>query len=359
MIARRQGTRLVEFTASSLLGAATSLRCVCRQAISKNDIHPSAIVSAHIEDDAGICVGPFSVIGPDVKLGRNVNVGAHTVVTGHTVIEQGTHIFPFACIGNVPPDRKYRGSDTMLKIGRDCVIREHVTIHLGTELGGWTTSIGDKCLIMAGAHVAHDCKLGNNIVIANQTCLGGHVQVGDGVTIGGQVGVKQFVRVGRGAMIGGQSVVRADVIPFGLVHGDPARLAGLNLVGMKRSKHSRERVKHMLSLYRYLFAHPGSTLPSSSFARPLPLPPSPTLAGRAEIALAYIREQRERMEVEGVEGEVVKEEGNGERGEERREGRVDGGSANKEEYGMMEEQLLSFVLRQSRGVCLPSTHPST
>ncbi|WP_347310108.1 acyl-ACP--UDP-N-acetylglucosamine O-acyltransferase [Defluviimonas sp. SAOS-178_SWC] len=197
-------------------------------------IHPSAHVEPGARIGAGCRVGPFCLIGPEVVLGRAVEVKSHAVITGRTEIGEGTVIFPFATIGEIPQDLKFQGEDTSLVIGARNRIREHVTINVGTGGGGGVTRIGDDCLLMAGAHVAHDCQLGNKVILVNNAALAGHCVLEDEVIVGGLSGVHQFVRIGRGAMIGAVTMVTADVIPHGLVQGPRGTLDGLNLVGLKR-----------------------------------------------------------------------------------------------------------------------------
>ncbi|MCR6632099.1 MAG: acyl-ACP--UDP-N-acetylglucosamine O-acyltransferase [Magnetospirillum sp.] len=222
------------------------------------NIHPTALVDskARVADTATI--GPFCVVGPDVELADRVELLSHVVVAGITSIGEGTRIFPFASIGHQPQDLKYKGEPSSLTIGRNCQIREHVTMNPGTEGGGMVTKVGDNCLFMASAHVAHDCILGNNVIMANNATLAGHVVVGDFAFLGGLSAVHQFVRIGKHAMIGGMSGVEADVIPFGIVIGNRAHLNGLNIVGLKRRGFSREDIHTLRNAYRLLFAPEGT-----------------------------------------------------------------------------------------------------
>jgi UDP-N-acetylglucosamine acyltransferase len=222
------------------------------------NIHPTAVVDskARIADTATI--GPFCVVGPDVELADNVELLSHVVVAGITSVGEGTRIFPFASIGHQPQDLKYKGEPSTLTIGKNCQIREHVTMNPGTEGGGMVTRVGDNCLFMASAHVAHDCILGNNVIMANNATLAGHVVVGDFAFLGGLSAVHQFVRIGKHAMIGGMSGVEADVIPFGIVIGNRAHLNGLNIVGLKRRGFSREDIHTLRNAYRLLFAPEGT-----------------------------------------------------------------------------------------------------
>lgn len=205
-------------------------------------IHPTAVIDPAAQIGPDCQIGPFCVIGPDVRLGRGVVLKSHVVLAGDTQIGDDSQIFPFASIGEVPQDRKFKGEKTRLVIGARNRIREHVTINPGTEGGGGITRIGDDGLFLAGSHVAHDCQVGHRVTIVNHAALAGHCVVEDDVTIGGLVGVHQFVRIGRGAMIGALTMVTADVIPFGMVHGPRGHLDGLNVVGLRRRGASRDDI---------------------------------------------------------------------------------------------------------------------
>jgi UDP-N-acetylglucosamine acyltransferase len=202
-------------------------------------------------------IGPYCVIGPDVVIGDGCRLVAQVHVTGHTTIGARTVIYPTASLGTPPQSKRYRGGATRLVVGADCDIREGVTMNLGTENGGGVTTVGDRCFFMVQSHVAHDCVVGNDVVFANCVPLGGHCAIGDGVVIGGLSAVHQFTRVGSYAMIGALCGVRADVIPFGLVSGDYARLCGLNIVGLKRRKIPRERIHNLRRAYQKLFLDAG------------------------------------------------------------------------------------------------------
>jgi UDP-N-acetylglucosamine acyltransferase len=221
-------------------------------------IHPTAIVEPGARLGHDVSIGPYSCIGPDVQLGDGVAVMAHVVIGGRTSIGPRTRIFPFASIGLPPQDLKFHGEASALKIGADNTIREHVTMNPGTEGGGMVTSVGDHCLFMVAAHVAHDCMVGNHVIMANNATLAGHVQIGDHAILGGLSAVHQFVRVGQHAMIGGMSGVEHDVIPYGSVMGDRARLAGLNVVGLKRRNFSRDEIHALRTAYRMIFAAEGT-----------------------------------------------------------------------------------------------------
>jgi len=221
-------------------------------------VHPTAVVETGAKLGAGARVGPYCCIGGEVELGAGVHLESHVVIAGRTRIGTNTRIFPFASIGHQPQDMKYAGEPSELIIGSDNIIREHVTMNPGTKGGGMVTRIGDHGLFMAGAHVAHDCVVGDNVIMVNHTLLGGHVEVGDYAIIGGLAAVHQFVRIGKHAMIGGMSGVEQDVIPYGSVTGNRAHLSGLNLVGLKRRGFGREDIHKLRTAYRLLFAREGT-----------------------------------------------------------------------------------------------------
>ncbi|MEI2805044.1 acyl-ACP--UDP-N-acetylglucosamine O-acyltransferase [Albidovulum sp.] len=216
------------------------------------EVHPTAHVEPGATIGEGCRIGPFCLIGAGVTLGPGVEIKSHAVVTGNTSVGEGTVIFPFATIGEVPQDLKFRGERTSLVIGARNRIREHVTINLGTGGGGGVTRVGDDCLLMAGAHVAHDCQIGNGVILVNNAALAGHCVLEDEVIVGGLSGVHQFVRIGRGAMIGAVTMVTADVIPHGLVQGPRGTLDGLNLVGLKRRGAAREDIAALRDLLQAL-----------------------------------------------------------------------------------------------------------
>lgn len=221
-------------------------------------IHATAIVEAGARVGDGVSIGPYCHVGSEVELETGVTLLSHVVVAGRTRTGSGCTIYPFAALGQPPQDRKYQGEPSRLTIGRDTIVREHVTMNIGTEGGGMETRVGDRCLIMAGAHVAHDCRVGDRVILANQVTLAGHVVVEDDAVLGGLCAVHQFVRIGRGAMIGGMSGVERDVIPFGLAVGERARLAGLNLVGLRRNGASKSDIARLAAAYRRLFEGEGS-----------------------------------------------------------------------------------------------------
>jgi UDP-N-acetylglucosamine acyltransferase len=223
-----------------------------------SSVHPTAIVDPKAQLGAGVSLGPYCVVGADAQLGDGVQLVSHVVVEGRTRIGPNTVIYPFASIGHRPQDLKYHGEPSTLEIGANNQIREYVTMNPGTEGGGMITRVGDNCLFMMSAHVAHDCLVGNNVVMANNATLAGHVVVGDFAIIGGLSAVQQFVRIGAHAMIGGMSGVENDVIPYGMVKGERAHLAGLNVVGLERRGFGREDIHALRSAYRMLFASEGT-----------------------------------------------------------------------------------------------------
>jgi UDP-N-acetylglucosamine acyltransferase len=223
-------------------------------------IHPTAIVDPKARLGAGVAIGPYCCVGPDVALSDGVILLSHVIVTGITTIGANTRIFPFASIGHQPQDLKYKGEPSRLEIGCNNVIREHVTMNPGTEGGGMVTRIGNNGLFMVNAHVAHDCQIGDHVILVNNATLAGHVQVGDWAIVGGLAAVHQFVRIGRHAMVGGMSGVENDVIPYGSVTGNRARLSGLNIVGLKRRNFSRDTIHALRNAYRLLFAQEGTML---------------------------------------------------------------------------------------------------
>jgi UDP-N-acetylglucosamine acyltransferase len=215
-------------------------------------IEPGAVLGR----DASI--GPYCVIGPHAVIGDGCRLLSHVHVTGHTEIGSRTVIYPFASLGTPPQYVRYRGDPTRLVIGCDCDIREGVTINTGTEDGGGITEVGDRCFLMVGSHIGHDCKVGNDVTFANNVALGGHVTVGDHVVFGGQAAVRQFVRIGEGAMAVGLSGVRADVIPYGLVQGPLAALIGLNIVGLRRRLTSHADIHQLRQAYEAMFFGGGT-----------------------------------------------------------------------------------------------------
>jgi UDP-N-acetylglucosamine acyltransferase len=217
-------------------------------------IHPTAIVEPGATLADSVVIGPYCVVGAGVELGEEVRLVAHVVLAGRTRIGANTQIFPFASIGHGPQDLKYKGEASELVIGADNIIREHVTMNPGTAGGGLVTRVGSHCLFMVGAHVAHDCTIGDHVIMANNATLAGHVTLGAHVILGGLSAIHQFVRIGDHAMVGGMSGVERDVIPYGLVMGDRARLSGINIVGMQRRGFGRDDIQALRSAYQLLFA---------------------------------------------------------------------------------------------------------
>jgi UDP-N-acetylglucosamine acyltransferase len=223
-----------------------------------SQIHATAIIEDGAQIGSGTVIGPYCSVGSDVTLGDGVVLHSHVVVAGRTNVGNNTQIYPFASIGHNPQDLKYDGEPSALEIGADTVIREHVTMNPGTKGGGMLTKIGAGCLFMIGAHVAHDCRIGDNAILVNNATLGGHVEIGEWAIIGGLSAVHQFVRIGRHAMVGGMSGVENDVIPYGSVFGNRAHLSGLNLVGLKRRGFSRDDIHDLRRAYRLIFAPEGT-----------------------------------------------------------------------------------------------------
>ena len=223
-----------------------------------SEIHPTAIIADGAKIGENVSIGPYSMVGSDVELDDGVELISHVVVTGHTSIGANTRIFPFASIGHQPQDLKYQGEASSLTIGCNNVIREYVTMNPGTEGGGMATRIGNNCLFMVAAHVAHDCQIADNVILVNNATLAGHVSIEDWAIIGGLSAVHQFVRIGKHSMIGGKTGVAEDVIPYGSVIGNRARLSGLNIVGLKRRHFSREDIQNLRKAYRLIFAEEGT-----------------------------------------------------------------------------------------------------
>ncbi|MFN3970739.1 MAG: acyl-ACP--UDP-N-acetylglucosamine O-acyltransferase [Gemmobacter sp.] len=223
-------------------------------------IHPMAVVEPGAVIGPECEVGPFAVIGPEVVLARGVTVKSHAVVTGWTQIGEGSTIFPFATVGEVPQDLKYKGEHTRLIVGARCRIREGATLNIGTEGGGGVTRVGDDCLIMTGAHVGHDAQIGDRVILVNNVAIAGHCVLGDDVIVGGLSGVHQWVRIGRGAIIGAVTMVANDVIPYGLVQAPRGELDGLNLVGLKRRGVERAEITALRAAYQMLAQGEGTFL---------------------------------------------------------------------------------------------------
>jgi len=221
-------------------------------------IDPTARIERGAQIGQDVSIGPYCVVGPHVSIADGCRLVAHVHVTGHTAIGPRTVIYPFASLGTPPQSVKYRGGPTRLVIGADCDLREGVTVNTGTEDDRGVTEVGDRCFMMVGSHVGHDCRVGSDVTFANNVVLGGHVSIGDFVMLGGQAAVRQFVRIGEGAMVVGLSGVRADVIPFGLVQGPLADLIGLNVVGMRRRGASKADIHRLRQVYEALFFGAGT-----------------------------------------------------------------------------------------------------
>ena len=217
-------------------------------------IHETAIVAAGAQIGAGCHIGPFSTVGESVTLADGVRLDSHVVVDGETKIGEGTHVFPFVSIGLAPQDLKYGGEKTATEIGKRNQIREFVTIHRGTSGGGGLTKIGDDNLLMAQAHVAHDCQIGSEVIMANAATLAGHVEIADRANVGAYSGVHQFCRVGYEAFVGGYSVVVKDAPPFAIIQGNHAKCYGLNRVGMKRRGYAKDTIEKLHRAYHLLLS---------------------------------------------------------------------------------------------------------
>ena len=216
-------------------------------------IHKTAIIAetSNIEDNVEI--GPYSIIGPKVKVASNTKIHSHVSIVGDTYIGKGNEIFPFASIGTPPQDLKYKGEKNSIIIGDNNKFREYVNINPGTEQGGGVTKIGNNNLLMVYCHVAHDCNVSNNIVLANNVQVGGHVVIQDNAIVGGSCAIHQFSRIGESSMVGGMTGVLSDIIPFGLSIGNRNNLVGLNLIGLRRAKVSNENIKILQEAYNIIF----------------------------------------------------------------------------------------------------------
>lgn len=221
-------------------------------------IHPSSVVEPGATVGENCEIGPFCLVGPDVVLGDRVAIKSHAVVTGDTVIGPGCILFAGAVVGEIPQDKKFGGEKTRLEIGRDTAIRENVTINTGTSGGGGLTRVGDRCLLMAGCHIAHDVRIGNDVIVVNNAGIAGHCVIDDEAIVGGLSGIHQFVRIGRGAIIGAVTMVTNDVIPYGLVQGPRGALDGLNLVGLKRRGVARKDITALRAAFQMLAQGEGA-----------------------------------------------------------------------------------------------------
>ena len=217
-------------------------------------IHKTSVIDSKAKISKNVKIGPFCYVGPNVILKDNVELLSNVHIEGNTIIGKGTRIFPFASIGTQPQDLKFKNEENSLEIGENNLIREYVTINPGTAGGGSKTIIGNNCLFMISSHVAHDCRVGNNVIIANNVPLGGHVTIEDSVVIGGNSAVQQFTRIGRLAMIGGMTGVLKDVIPFGLSIGNRNYLNGINLIGLRRKNYENQKIMGLSKAYKEIFS---------------------------------------------------------------------------------------------------------
>ena len=220
-------------------------------------IHPTALIASSAQLGAGITVGPYCIIGDNVVIGDHVRLHSHVVIDGFTTIGDDCEIFPFAILGAPPQHTLYNHEPSRLKIGKNCVIREHVTMHPGTAIDAMETIVGDHGLFFAGAHVAHDCIVGDHVIFANNAALGGHVKISDYVMLGGFAAVQQWCRIGAHAMVGAHSLVDSDIIPFCIAAGNRAKLSGINVIGLDRRGFLPEKVNALRDLFRLLIRGNG------------------------------------------------------------------------------------------------------
>lgn len=251
------------------------------------NIHPTAIVDAKAEVDAGVTIGPYTLVGPHVKIAAGTTVAGHVVLEGHTTIGRDNRIWQFASIGAANQDKKYQGEPTELVIGDRNVIREFTTLQVGTVQDKGRTTIGNDNWIMAYCHIAHDCVVGNHVTMANSTTLAGHIELGDWVTVGGLVGIHQFVKVGAHAMVGFQSAVSQDVPPFMLVDGNPLAVRGINVVGLRRRDFSAGRIAAVRQMHKLLYRE-GRTLESARAAIEALGQSAPEAAGEVALMSAFL-----------------------------------------------------------------------
>ena len=216
-------------------------------------IHKTAIIDSKAKISSNVEIGPYTIIGPHVEIDDDVVIQSHVNITGHSIIGKNNRIYPMASIGSDPQDLKYNGENTSLVIGSNNTIREHVTINTGTMQGGGVTKVGNNNLIMIGAHIAHDCIIGNNIVMANNSAVAGHAKIEDFVIIGAKCGIQQFTRIGKMAMIGGMTGVSRDVIPYGLSTGNRNYLDGINVIGLRRDKVQNKEIIGLTEAYKEIF----------------------------------------------------------------------------------------------------------
>ena len=222
-------------------------------------IHKTAIIDSSAKISEYVTIGPYTVIGPNVVIGEGTVIQSNVNITGNTSIGKFNQIYPFASIGNDPQDLKFKGEKTLLEIGDNNKIREYVTINPGTEGGGGKTKVGNNCLFMVSSHIAHDCIVGDNVILANNVPLGGHAHVDDNAIIGGNSAVQQFTRVGKFAMVGGMCGVVRDVIPYGIAHGNRSILQGLNLIGLRRKNIPNKEILSLSEAYKIIFKNENLT----------------------------------------------------------------------------------------------------
>lgn len=230
-------------------------------------IHPSSVIECGATIGANCNIGPFCHVGADVTLGEGVELYSHVVVAGHTTIGSKTRIWPTASVGHQPQDLKFGGEKSFLEIGSNCMIREGVSINPGTKGGTGITKIGDNCLFMLGSHIAHDSQVGNGVILANHASVAGHATIGDNVIIGALSGVHQFVNIGKGAIIGGVTAVVVDLIPYGMAVSERSSLAGLNLIGLKRSGADKASINGLRASFSEIFEGEGTLKERAQLAR--------------------------------------------------------------------------------------------
>jgi UDP-N-acetylglucosamine acyltransferase len=216
-------------------------------------IHKTAIINSKAKISTNVSIGAYTLIGPHVEIGEDSTIQSHVTIMGHTKIGKKNKIYSFSSIGNDPQDLKFDGEQTKLEIGDNNKIREYVTINPGTEGGGGLTKVGNNCLFMVSSHIAHDCLVEDNVILANNVPLGGHAHIESNVIIGGNSAVQQFTRVGKSAMIGGMCGVVRDVIPYGIAHGNRSVLRGLNLIGLRRNNTSNKEILILSEAYKEIF----------------------------------------------------------------------------------------------------------
>ena len=222
-------------------------------------INSTSVIDKKAKISKNVKIGPFCFVGPNVELAENVELVSNVHLEGNTKIGKGTRVFPFASIGTQPQDLKFKGEKNYLVIGENNLIREYVTINPGTKGGGGLTKVGNNCLFMVSAHIAHDCFVGDNVILANNVPLGGHAHIGDNAIIGGNSAVQQFTRVGKSAMIGGMCGVVRDIIPYGIAHGNRSVLQGLNLIGLRRKNIPNKQIINLSDAYKEIFKNENLT----------------------------------------------------------------------------------------------------